>query len=211
MVKEVNSLKVIEKVVSKIVPGSAPSFTKVHVIKALEMVGARETVGRKRLSKWLGLGEGTVRTLIKHLKIVGLIKTSRSGVALSKFGKKVLSDLRSRITGGIDIPDSSLTIGPSNVAVLVRNVSDVVRYGIEQRDAAIKVGALGATTLIFRRNKLTMPGVSGGVFEEIPFIYNILLAKLKARENDVIIIGSANEKRLAEFGAKAAAFELLKN
>jgi hypothetical protein len=39
----------------------------------------------------------------------------------------------------------------------------------------------------------------------------MLISALKPSENDVIIIGSANEKRAAELGAKTAALELLKS
>jgi predicted transcriptional regulator len=210
VVSEVNSLKVIEKVANKIAPGRTPSFIEVHIIKALEIINAEKTIGRKGLSKSLGLGEGVVRTLLKHLTIEGLIETSRSGITLSESGKKAFLDLKSRISDGIEIPKSSLTVRPFDVAVLVRNVAHRVKYGLEQRDAAIKVGALGATTLVFCHNKITMPGVSEDIFKNIQPTYEILVTKLRPRENDVIIIGSADEKRSAEFGAMAAAFELIK-
>ena len=90
------------------------------------------------------------------------------------------------------------------------NAAHLIRSGLEQRDAAIKVGALGATTLVFSHNKLTMPGVNEDIFKGIQPVYDTLITELKPRENDVIIIGSATEIRSAEYGAKAAAFELLK-
>ena len=138
-----------------------------------------------------------------------MIEVSRSGILLSKFGEKVFSDLRSRISEEIEIPKSPLTVESFNVAVLIRNAAGSVKYGVEQRDTAIKVGALGATTLIFSRNKLTMRGVSKDIFQNIQPIHDTLISRLKPTENDVIIIGSANKKRAAEFGAKAAALELL--
>jgi len=69
---------VIERVASKIAPGRAPSFNEAQVIKALEIICAHGTVGRVRLSKELELGEGTTRTLLKHLKKERLIEGSRS-------------------------------------------------------------------------------------------------------------------------------------
>lgn len=205
------AIKVIERVASKIAPGRAPSFIEVHVIKALETISAKKGVGRTKLSEILGLGEGATRTLLKHLKNEGLIEVSRYGIALSKFGETVFSNLKSRISGEIEIPKSPLTVGSFNVAVLVRNAATLVRYGVEQRDAAIKVGALGATTLVFSHNKLIMPGVDEDIFQNIRPIHNLLVSQLKPKENDVIIIGSGNKRREAEFGAKAAAFELLKS
>jgi len=204
-------LEVIERVTSKVAPGRTPSFTEAHVINALEIIGGAEAVGRMGLSKELGLGEGATRTLVKHLKNEGMIKVSKYGIALSEHGKKLFSDLRSRISEGVEVPLSPLTVGPFNTAVLVRNVARVVRRGVEQRDTAIKAGALGATTLIFSRNKLTMPSIrEEDVFKGIPSIREILLSKLCPKENDVILIGSGENKRIAEIGAKMAAFELLK-
>ncbi|MEM2972281.1 MAG: DUF4443 domain-containing protein [Candidatus Bathyarchaeia archaeon] len=205
------SLEVIEKVSTKLAPGQNPYFNRVHVLKALEILGV-SVVGRIRLARELGLGEGTTRTLVKHLKNEGLIEISKSGIALSKLGEKILFDLRSKISEGIEIPKSPLTVGPFNTAILIRNVANLVKNGVEQRDTAIKAGALGATTLIFKQGKLTIPGLSEDALQNqnIKPIYNTIISKLKPKENDIIIIGSANEKQTAELGAKTAALELLK-
>ena len=204
-------LSVIEKIAGKIAPGRAPSFMEAHVIKALEVIGSGEAVGRIRLSKMLGLGEGEARTLVKHLRNEGLIEVSRSGIFLSEFGKEVFSDLRSQMGKEVEVPESSLTVGPFNTAIIVRNVAHMVRKGVEQRDAAIRVGASGATTLIFRNKRLIIPGVSDDILRDAPTIQDLLVSRLKPGENDVIILGSANAKQTAELGAKTAAFELLKS
>jgi len=204
-------LSTIEKVTRKVAPGRAPSFTEAHVVKALEIVGGGEGVGRIRLSKELGLGEGTTRTLVKHLKNEGIIKVSKYGIMLSEHGKKMFSDLRSKISEEIEVPPSPLTVGPFNIAVLVRGMARKIKQGLEQRDTAIKAGALGATTLIFSRNKLTMPSSEEDIFKGIPSIHNILVSKLDPKENDIIIVGSGKNKASAEIGAKMAALELLKS
>lgn len=201
----------IEKVAKKLAPGRAPTFAGVHIIKALETISVEEAVGRIKLSKTLGLGEGATRTLVKHLKNEGIIEVSRFGIVLSESGRKLFSVLKSKISGETEVPKSSLTVGSFNVAVLIRDEADVVTYGLEQRDAAIKAGASGATTLVFSHNRLAMPGISKDVFQNMKSIHDMLIFKLKPKENDVIIIGSADDKRTAEFGAKAAVLELLKS
>jgi len=45
------------------------------------------------------------------------------------------------------MPKCSIALGRFNYVVLLRNYAFVIKSGIEQRDAAIKIGALGATTL----------------------------------------------------------------
>ena len=205
-------LRTLGKVASKLAPGRAPYFIEAHLVKALKIVDSEGPVGRVRLSKILGLGEGAVRTLVKHLKNEGLIKISRTGIILTDSGKKLSSFLNSRISSETEVPQSSLTVGPFNIAVLVKNVADAIKYGLEQRDAAIKVGASGATTLIFSHGSLVMPGAEGeDVFKNIPAIRDVLISKLKPREGDVVIIGSGNDRLTAELGAIAAALETLKS
>jgi len=202
-------LEVMSKVAMKTAPGRLPSFAEAHVMKALEEISLQESVGRLKLSKDLHLGEGETRTLVKHLKNEGLIEVSKSGISLSPVGGRLLSSLRALLSEPLEIPSTTLTIGPFNVAVRVAGMKDSIKHGIEQRDAAIIAGAKGATTLIFTKNKLTMPGIE----EDLPKSNAPLLAslsKLIMNEGDVIIIGSADEKIRAELGAKTAALELLK-
>jgi predicted transcriptional regulator len=203
-------LKDIEKVTRKLAPGPAPSFNEAHVIKALEIIGDYRSVGRIRLSKELGLGEGTTRTLLKHLKSEGIILGSRRGISLSDEGKQLFSNLRDKLSEGVEIPSSRLTVGPFNVAVLVRDSAQAVKSGMEQRDVAIKSGASGATTLVYTHNKLSMPTREQDISESMPSLHNQLMTKFKPKENDVIIVGSGENRDLAEIGAKMAAIKLLK-
>ncbi|MDH5771323.1 MAG: DUF4443 domain-containing protein [Candidatus Bathyarchaeota archaeon] len=204
-------LEVIERVTRKIAPGPAPSFNEAHVVKALELIGKYGIVGRIRLSKELGLGEGTTRTLLKHLKNEGITRSSRSGISFSEEGKKLFSDLRSKLSEGVDVPSSPLTVGSFNIAILVRNSAQAIRSGMEQRDTAIKSGASGATTLIFSRDKLSMPTGEQNVSGNMPSLHDELVTKLNPNQNDVIIVGSGETRELAEIGAKMAAIKLLKN
>jgi len=177
----------------------------------LELIGKYGIVGRIRLSKELGLGEGTTRTLLKHLKNEGITRSSRSGISFSEEGKKLFSDLRSKLSEGVDVPRSPLTVGSFNIAILVRNSAQAIRSGMEQRDTAIKSGASGATTLIFSRDKLSMPTGEQNVSGNMPSLHDELVTKLNPNQNDVIIVGSGETRELAEIGAKMAAIKLLKN
>jgi len=204
-----NILQVIEDAAIKIAPGKAPYFIEAHIVKAL-MIISRKPVGRVSLARALGLGEGSIRTLIKHLEKAGLIETSREGIVLTGSGQEFVSNVKSRISEIIEIPESALTIGAFNVAALVSGVADSVKAGLEQRDAAIKVGAQGATTLIFSNGRLTMPSTKEDVFMELPRIRDIIISRLMPKEDDIVVIGSAGDKLTAEFGAIAAALETLK-
>jgi ribosomal protein S25 len=199
----------MSRVAMKTAPGRLPSFAEAHVMKALEEISLQESVGRLKLSKDLHLGEGETRTLVRHLKNEGLVEVSKSGISLSPVGRRLLSSLRALLGEPIEIPSTPLTVGPFNVAVRVAGMKDSIKHGIEQRDAAIMAGAKGATTLIFTKDRLTMPGIKEDLSKSTASIL-ASLSKLIMNEGDVIIIGSADEKIRAELGAKTAALEILK-
>ena len=203
-------LQTIEDAARKIAPGRAPYFVEVHVAKVLLVISSQGPVGRVNLAKALRLGEGSIRTLIRHLEKAELIETSKEGLVLTAAGKKLASSLKSMISEAMEVPKSGLTVGAFNMAILVRGSAGFVRSGLEQRDAAIKVGAQGATTLIFNQGKLTMPSTNEDVFRKLPEMGDVLISQLKPQENDMIVIGSADDRLTAEFGAIAAALETLK-
>jgi predicted transcriptional regulator len=208
---ELNLLDILEKVTQKIAPGPSPSFNEAHVVKALEIIGDYGSIGRIRLSNELGLGEGTTRTILKHLKNEGILQSSRRGISLSEAGKELFSDLRSKLSAGVEVPSSSLTVGSVSIGILVRNAANAVRSGMEQRDMAIKSGATGATTLIYSGNKLSLPTREERISETMPKLHDKLVAQFKPKENDVIIVGCGENSEVAEIGAKMAAIKLLKN
>jgi predicted transcriptional regulator len=203
------ALRTINRVAAKIAPGRPPLFAEAHVIQALEDINVQQTVGRMKLSRDLQLGEGEARTLVKHMKNERLIEVSKSGISLSETGKDLLGSLRALLSEHVEILSTSMTVGSFNVAVRVAGMKDSVKYGLEQRDAAMMAGAMGATTLIFTKNELSLPGTGENVSTIDPCLL-VAVSKLSLKEGDVIIIGSADEKIKAELGAKTAALELIK-
>lgn len=173
----------------------------------------RGHVSRHLLGKELSLGEGAIRTLLKHLKMKGLIGATNSGTRLTEKGMTMLSGLISSIPAETSIPKSSVTLSNFNYAVLLKQYGFAIKSGIEQRDAAIKIGATGATTLLFKDDKFVIPGTTkDDSLAKEPYLAKLLVKKLKPEDGDVIIIGSAIEDvRIAEFAAKNAALLTIVN
>lgn len=85
-------------------------------------------------------------------------------------------------------------------------MSSAIRSGIEQRDAAIKMGASGATTLLFKENKFLIPRIDYDALKDNHLLSEQLIENLHPQDGDVLIIGSDNRsKKKAEFAAKSAA------
>lgn len=204
------AIRIIEKVASSIAPGPFISFTQVHVFKAMGTIGEGREVGRAKLSRTLGIGEGATRTLLRHLRKEGLIKVTKRGCTFTEKGREIFDELRAVISDSVEVPRGSYTTGRYNIALLVRGAARVLVTGVEQRDDAIKAGAQGAITLLYAKERLLMPGVEEDPFEREPHIRDLLLLSLKPREGSVVVIGFAEDKRMAELGARAAALGILK-
>lgn len=76
-------VKLLEKVVDPYTSSRQHSFNIVHIFKALQLAKINGHISRDLLRKELSLGDGSVKTLVKHLKMTNMIKTSNAGTILS--------------------------------------------------------------------------------------------------------------------------------
>ena len=187
--------------------GPSPSFTELHLAKAIEVIG-EEPIGRAGLSERLQLGEGATRTLIDRLQTERLIKISKAGCELTKNGLSILKDLKSKFPKKIKVPASSVTVDAHNFGILIKDAANKVRNGIEQRDSAVRAGASGAVTLVFQQGRLFMPPLAMIESKEWPEISRQLLELFQPEENDVIIVGGGDSEEKAEQGARAASWTI---
>jgi hypothetical protein len=202
---KVDALRIVREISEKAAPGRPPAYSEAHVLRALGLIGAGKGIGRQQLSKELRLGEGTVRTLVNRMRGRGLLYTSRGGMTLTPEGQKLLTAF-GEIFFAAEFPDTQLTVGSSNYAVLVKGAGRKIRRGVEERDAAIIAGAEGATTLVYDGERLQMPGME---MEIDSSTVDHIHKSLRPSKGDVIIIGSANDPFEAEMGAISAALKLL--
>ena len=149
-------------------PGPSPSFTPPHILLVFLTISASSYVGRQSLAKQCGLGEGATRTVLRKLVDEGYVGVIRSGCYLTRSGKVLAKAIGASISPVVSIPRSSLTMGEHQAAVALRGAGDSVRTGIEQRDAAIRIGASGATTYVIRSGKFTIPAGSSNCERDFP-------------------------------------------
>ena len=208
-------IKALLKVAGKYAPSRNISFDVAHILKALQLIEKRGHASRELLSRELALGEGIIKTLIKHLKMQNMIYTANSGTKMTEKGKSIFSHIISSIPAETNIPKCSVAIGKFNYAVLLKQFNFAIKSGVEQRDAAIKMGAKGATTLLYKDRGFVMPSIDGtfNPLQKEPEICKLLINRLQPiEEGDVIIIGSDDvSKRAAELAAKSAALLTIMN
>lgn len=199
-------IRMLEKISQRYAPSRILSFNIVHVFKTLQLIHINGYASRRILCKELALGEGVIKTLIKHLKVNGIIQTSNVGTCMTEKGELIFSKISERIPSEMSLPKCSIAIGNFNYVILLKQYRYAIKSGIEQRDCAIKMGALGATTLIFQDLKFVMPLTNFEPLVNEKKILKILEEGLNPEDGDVIIIGSDNvNEKTAELGAKNAA------
>jgi len=203
------SLKqILEKIASEKAPGPSPTFSVFHLLRIIELIAEKPT-GRATLAKKLDLGEGATRTIIDRLKGASLISVSKAGCAFTEKGLKFWQEYKSIFEKNVKIGRNELTLADYSYVILVKNRGHKVTSGVEQRDAAVVIGANGATTVVLRKGRLIIPSVSSNVAEDFPKAADQIIRLLQPKENDVAIIVSADTMKKAEYGTLAAAWTLL--
>jgi len=190
--------------------GPAPVFSHLHITDALLLIGDEGLKGRIELSRQLGLGEGAIRTIIRRLTRARIIATGEAGCRLTKRGTQLYKRLRSKLSRVAAVDAGQLSLDKVSAAIVVRASSRLVKRGVEQRDAALRAGATGACTLVYRNGTYLMPMANEDwKLNPQDSLARDLNGLFAPGDKDVIIIASAPEKEIAEHGAMAAALTLV--
>jgi DNA-binding MarR family transcriptional regulator len=200
--------KFMQQIAGKKAPGPSTTFTIFHIFYALECM-AQKPLGRNKLAERLRVGDGAVRTIISRLREAGLVVTSKEGCLLTKKGLEVWRQFEEVFPKRVELPKSELSESEFNFAFLVKNCTQKVSSGIDQRDAAIIGGARKALVIVFKNGCLCIESVSDCVEKQYPKAANMILKELTPTDNDIIIIAGADSALKAKRGAFAASWSLI--
>lgn len=179
-------------------------FTDASVYWALHVLSDGKRMGRKRLAEESGVGEGSMRRILNTLKENNLVEIKQTGISITKAGLVYLSELPIRI---VNVDASKIVLGDYSQAVLVKSVSKYIDNGLQQRDAGIRAGALGCTTVLMKDGELILPP-DWSIDKNEPEVSRHIKEVSGIVEGDIIIIGSADNRISAINAALSAAFEL---
>lgn len=198
------------KIAGERAAGPAPTYSLPHILIVLIAIGETKSIGRQALANKAGLGEGAIRTILKRLGKEGYMEVNSQGCKLTAEGDRVYSELKRRIPRTIMLSKSELTVGKEQVAIVVRGVASRVSGGIEQRDAAIKMRALGATTYTIKDSKFQIPMGSSDCETDFPSdMWAKLRGELQPNNGDVVIVCGSNDQKTSTLGVMSAALSLI--
>src|SRR5215212_5835504 len=108
-------VKTLENISGRYAPSRVLSFDMVHVFKALQLMKNRGHVSRDLLCHELDLGEGTIKTLLKHLKMHDMIRSTNAGTKMTSKATTIFSELLSNIPIETNIPKCSIALGATTM------------------------------------------------------------------------------------------------
>ena len=176
-------------------------FNDANVYWSLHLLSDGRRMGRKRLADEVGVGEGSMRRIIDTLKEWDFINIKQTGITITKAGISFLEQLPLR---PVNIFVEGSVAGACQQGVLVLGGADKVVNGMEQRDAGIKVGADGCTTIVIRDGVLMIPP-DWNMDEKTPELAYKIRKKIGMTQSDALIIGGGETQALATEAAITAA------
>ena len=187
------------------VTGPSCKFTDSDVFLYLDRVSKSNRVSRRDISEYLGIGEGSVRTLTEMMRDIGFIDVKQTGISLRPAGAELLKALGLRT---VDISVGKYVIGANQFGVVLNNMAEKVFNGIDQRNAGLRVGGDGCTTWICDSGSIIMLP-DWNVDEHDPTLSLTIRRKAAPGDGDVLIVGGGHTKRLAMISAVSAALDII--
>ena len=190
----------------------APAFKPHHAAVGLIMIGREQPLGRYELCEKMSIGEGSARTLLKRLSEANYIEPEgKQGQKLTASGQRLFDEVSQDVPIGLVLDVKRLVMYEHAYANLVRNKASIVTDGVRQRDEAIiqgGYGKAGATTLIQRNVRLVMPPDDFHILLAYEAETLLIIDSLRPENNDVVVIGSADDPNLAREVSMAAVMTL---
>lgn len=160
----------------------------------------------------MSIGEGSARTLLKRLTEADYIKPEgKQGQKLTSSGQRLVDEIARDVPLGLMLDIRQLAMYEHTYANLVKNKASLITDGVRQRDEAIiqgGYGKAGATTLIQKSIRLVMPPDDFHILLSYEAETLLIIESLRPENNDVVIIGSADDPNLAREVSMAAVMTL---
>jgi hypothetical protein len=187
--------------------GAKPSFTKTHLVQALlELHKGR--CSRKTLVEKLGLGEGSVRTILKQLARDELVSSNKGGHSLTPKGVESAEGYLSLFSKPRELKSKDMLAEGTSVFTVIYDSKDKLTPSATAESViALKAGAKTSVILEYTEGKIRFPS-EGVEISEYPKTLSELTG-LELNPKDVIIIASADTPAKAKTAVLAVALNLI--
>jgi len=179
----------------------SPAFSEAYLIRTLIEIKKNPLIGRKTLSSKIGICEGSMRSLLNHLKDNGMLTATKKGQSITSAGNEITTQFLKfcSFPFKIYLPDMTLD---NCMGIILRNVSEKIKSGIVERDIAIREGCNGAFILLWTNDEFKFPFINTSILDfsvSLEFLNN-MARRENLKENDVVVICFAEDYIKAENG-----------
>ena len=164
-------------------------FTDAHIFAILDLINTRKAVSRVTMVEETGLGEGSVRSMLKVLTEWEWVTITRRGVQLTEFGRSSFLGFGLEY---VQIYNRKYAVGVYQQGIIVRGGAKDVTNGMKQRDMAVRSGAEGASIFIVKEGKMIFPA-NWDLDEQDPKFASELRATGMAEGDALILVGADTE------------------
>jgi len=165
---------------------SSPSF--IRMVAVMVLLANLGRIGRYRLGRLMGVGEGEARGLLKYLIDHSYAEPARGGTRLTakglKYYHKAMGLLGVMKIVFLDI--SGILPFPQAPCIQVGGVQTLNVLAL--RDECVRHGAEGALVMRFSGNRLSMPGVSEDLSTDYPSLYSQVMSRVAPGDGDLLIM-----------------------
>jgi DNA-binding MarR family transcriptional regulator len=164
-------------------------YTLGHILLTMFYTG-EGSVSRAKLQRLLGLGEGSVKSMVKCMRKHGLLSTSASGSRLTNRGIEILKCVKLHIPELRKAYLEYLSVGRINYMAVLRGLDALDALKI--RDMAVRFGGTGAVLLSIREGRFRIPYVADDL-RNVSLRDHKELSKTSPRDEDyILVVGSEN-------------------
>ncbi len=173
--------------------GIRPKFTSADVYLTLYHIYSNGPLGRLKIASILGLGEASIKTMIRRLKEQGIVETDvAAGVYLTSKGEELVRKLIEVIPPPMKIDLKEIATWSNAYASKINLGLNIIENinALSIRDELVRYGAEAALIIAYKEKPVLM-GVEEYYHRELEEIAD----KLNARRGDIIIVAwSTNPK-----------------
>lgn len=182
-------------------------FTDAEIYWTLWYLSRAKILGRRTIASNVGLGEGSIRSILNILKEWDLVHIRSKGIVLSENGRRFLDAIPLNI---VEIPVLGNYLDDEELhrcCVHVSKRASKVTDGIRQRDMCIKNGAKGCVTFVMTDGRLTIPPDID--MESNHDVTGEIVKSAGMCNGDVLVVGYSLDRLGAANGALSASLDLI--
>lgn len=130
------------------------AFNHGHILLSLIFLGEAERLSRAQMKSKLGLGTGSIRSLMSHLAMNHVASATPSGFQISQLGKEIRDSILLIAKGPFAVDVEYLRLDKSQVLYFISGINTESINPIRFRDLVVRYGGTGATVCSIVQHKV---------------------------------------------------------